>query len=78
MMKKKSNLLSGTLMYPLTVGGCALIYHQGQFIRTSRIVAIHERTAQKVRFETLNSHYILLLDPAPVTAAQPHMLGMAA
>lgn len=78
MSQKKHTLLSGTLMYPLVVGGCAMIYHQGQFIRTSRIVAISKRTAWKVCFETLNTHYTLLLDPAPQTAVAPPSLRMAA
>ena len=78
MNQKKSVLLSGTLMYPLVVGGIAMIYHQGQFIRASRIVAIRKRTARKICFETMNTNYTLLLDPSPQAVTQPQMLSMAA
>ena len=75
---KKSTTLDGTLMYPLVVGGRAVIYHNGQYIRTSRIIAIHDRTAEQIRFETLNTNYTLLLNPTPQEAAEVCLLSMAA
>lgn len=69
MTAKKATTLHGVLMYPISIGGCALIFHWGQFIRTSRIVAIHQSGPDEVKFETLNTHYTLLLDPAPATTA---------
>lgn len=79
MNQKKSTTLYGSLMYPLAVGHCAMIRCQGQFMRTSRIVAIHSCTADAICFETLNTNYTLLLDPAPQSvAASPILTCMAA
>ena len=79
MNQKKSTTLHGTLMYPLTVGHCAMIRCQGQFLRTSRIVAIHRCTANEIRFETMNTNSTLLLGPAPQTVAvSPFLTAMAA
>ncbi len=78
MKAKKTATLSGTLMYPLEVGRCALIFHNGRFTRTSRVVEIHKETHEEVRFETMNTIYRLLLpDPTPQAAEQP-VLCMAA
>ena len=71
MTEKKTTILRGVLMYPIKVGDCALIFHRGQFIRTSTVVAIHCDSAEVMRFETLNTCYTLLLDPIPQAAANP-------
>lgn len=78
MNEKKETTLNGTLIYPLALGSCALIFHRGHFIRTSRVVAIHSQTAEELCFETLNTHYTLLMGPSPKTAACPVPMGMAA
>ena len=78
MNEKKETTLKGTLIYPLALGSCALIYCRGHFIRTSRVVAIHSRTAEELCFETLNTHSTLLMGPSPETAACPMLMGMAA
>lgn len=74
MTDKKTTIMHGVLMYPIKIGECALIYHRGQFIRTSTVVAIHYDAPDAMRFETLNTHYTLLLGPAPQAAANPTML----
>lgn len=38
MTDKKTTIMHGVLMYPIKIGECALIYHRGQFIRTSTVV----------------------------------------
>lgn len=78
MTDKKTTIMYGVLMYPITIGKCAVIYHRGQFIRTSTVVAIHHDAPDAMRFETLNTHYTLLLGPAPQTTACPTMLMPAA
>ena len=78
MTDKKTTIMHGVLMYPITIGERALIYHRGQFIRTSTVVAIHYNAPDAMRFETVNTHYTLLLGPAPQTAANPTMLMPAA
>lgn len=74
MTDKKTTIMHGVLMYPIKIGECALIYHRGQFIRTSTVVAIHYDAPDAMRFETLNTYYTLLLGPVPQTAANPMML----
>lgn len=64
-LMKKNTTLCGTLMYPLTVGNRALILHNGGYVHTSAVVAIHSVAANEIRFETRNTHYRLL--PVPVS-----------
>ncbi len=79
MKAKKTATLSGTLMYPLEIGRCALIFHNGRFIRTSRVVEIHHAAREEVWFETINTIYRLLLLPDPTPeAAEQTVLCMAA
>lgn len=78
MNTKKNTVLSGTLMTPLLEGTCAFIFSQGQVLRTSRVVAVHSRDADSVRFETMNTNYTLLLNPTPQAAVVPWMTRMAA
>ena len=75
---KKSTTLNGILVHPLLIGGRALIYHCGQIIRTSPIVAIHDARADQIRFETMNTTYPLLMNPTPQTAANSYMTSLAA
>lgn len=62
---KKSATVCGTLMLPLCVGNRALILHDGGYIHTSKVEAIHSVSANEIRFETRNTCYRLL--PAPVS-----------
>ena len=78
MNDKKETILKGTLIYPLALGRCALIFHRGCFTRTSRVVAIDCQTAEELRFETLNTRYTLLMEHLPEAAACPVLMGMAA
>lgn len=68
MNRKKHITLSGVLMYPLAVGNRALVFGQGRFTRTSRVVAVHRRDMNEIRFETLDGEYTLLLNPFARTA----------
>lgn len=62
---KKETVLQGKMLVPPTVGRCALIDAQGQLIRTSTVVAVEEYSRRRVRFETMNTCYCVLLSPAP-------------
>lgn len=68
---KKDIFLNGTLLAPISVGSCAFVSCKGQVIRTSRIVAIHEVSGYRARFETLNSYYCVEFSPVPANAANP-------
>lgn len=76
--EKTTKTLSGTLLCPLMVGAKAVIFHQGLITRTSRVVDIHSRTADEIRFETLNTEYRLLTGPDCESAADCFSLAMAA
>lgn len=66
---KKSTILWGKLLVPPQVGSCAFISYRGELLRTSQVVAIEEISAFRVRFETLNTHYCVLLSPSSAFAA---------
>lgn len=63
---KKSIQLCGNLLCPLVTGQCAVFKANGDIYRTSTVKAIHEVSANSIRFETENTHYHLLLSPYPV------------
>lgn len=76
---KNIRIVHGTLMYPLEVGSRALIFQEGQYIHTSKVIAIHDVTPRQIRFETVNTHYCLLAPPLPATANVPvAVVGQAA
>lgn len=72
-MKEKKNriILDGRLLCPLSVGQTALIHVRSQVFRTSTVVAILEVSADKIRFETLNTRYLLRTSPAPLGITSP-------
>lgn len=76
--KKKCVSLRGMAVLPITVGACACLVCDGQFIRTSRVVAVHEHTPEVLRFETLNSNYSVELRPSPLAAASLIPMGTLA
>lgn len=70
-IEKKCIYLQGTLLVPLAVGCSAWISHNGNTIRTSRVVVIREMSNHRASFETLNSYYCVEFVPEPVGAAKP-------
>ena len=76
--EKAMKTMTGTLLRPLAVGAKAVILHQGQIMLTSRVVEIHSRTEDEIRFETLNTQYRLLTGPCSEPAADCFSLAMAA
>ena len=78
MNDKKYTTLSGRLMFPLCVGCRALILHNGSYIHTSRVEAIHSVDSSAICFETRNTHYRLLPAPMSQTAECHPALSMAA
>lgn len=78
MKRKNIKMISGILLAPLMIGGRALIYHAGGFLRTSTIVAIHSSGNHHIRFETMNTSYVLLLEPTPQVAILPSEVSLAA
>ena len=76
--EKAMKTMTGTLLRPLAVGAKAVILHQGQITLTSRVVEIHSRTEDEIRFETLNTQYRLLTGPCSEPAADCFSLAVAA
>ena len=76
--RKPQKTLNGDLLLPLSVGARAVILHQGLITRTSRVVDIHSRTADEIRFETLNTQYRLLTGPDCEPAEGCFSMAMAA
>lgn len=64
---KKFATLNGVLMVPLRIGCRAFVAHEGGYIRTSAVVAIHSVQLGEIQFETRNTYYRLL--PAPLRQA---------
>ena len=74
---KKFATMSGTLLFPLSIGSRAVILHDGGYTHTSKVVAVHSVQPGDIRFETRNTYYRLL--PAPVAQeADFHPALMAA
>ena len=59
------------MVFPLREGKRAIISYGGDFIYTSRVVAIFEVSDDFAHFETMNSIYRVALAPSPVTATVP-------
>jgi len=78
MSEKKSTTLYGTLLFPLRVGSRAVILQGGSFIHTSTVVAVHRVEVDNICFETQNTIYHLLLDPAAQPADCRPAVSMAA
>lgn len=76
--EKAIKTMTGTLLRPLAVGAKAVILYQGQVTLTSRVVNIHSRTEDEIRFETLNTEYRLLTGPDREQAADSFPMAMAA
>ena len=50
--EKKKVMLCGMLLCPVTVGKPAVFAAEGNFYRTSNVVALHEQTEDNIHFET--------------------------
>lgn len=56
---KKMLEITGSLIYPITVGESAFI-HEGEGIRrTSTVLSMEKMSQSEIRFETRNTRYLL-------------------
>ena len=78
MNEKEFATVSGTLMFPLRIGGRAVILHDGGYTWTSKVAAIHSVQPGDIRFETENPYYRLLLPSMSQTADCRPVLRMVA
>lgn len=76
--EKKSVLLCGQLICPITIGKPAVFAAEGKFYRTSHVVALHKHTMDEIHFETVNTHYHLSMSPFPLAAMSPLPVRLAA
>ncbi len=75
--EKKKVMLRGMLLCPVTVGKPAVFAAEGNFYRTSSVVALHEQTEDNIHFETKNTHYYLSMSPFPLAAMSPLPVRLA-
>lgn len=75
---KKEFYLDGSLLRPIVIGQGALLQSGGKVYHTSRVLAIHEQTEERIHFETLNSNYYLSMRPFPLAAISPLPVRLAA
>lgn len=77
-MEKKSVELKGSVVLPITIGKGAMVVSSGKVYHTSRVVAVHEYTNERIRFETLNTHYNIYVPPFPFAVMSPLIVSQAA
>lgn len=75
--KKKKVTLNGMLLSPLIIGQRAVFSAEGNVYYTSPVVAVRESSKDHIRFETMNTHYHLLMSPFPLSSANLLPAGMA-
>lgn len=68
---KKQTVLCGSLISPIAIGKSAQFFANGSIYCTSHVAVIHEVTTESVHFETMNTHYHLILSPYPMAAINP-------
>ena len=78
MNEKKTVILTGKLLAPLSVGSRALFLHNGQRVHTSKVVAINSVSPTGVSFETMNTNYRLLMPAEEQAISDPVPMGAAA
>lgn len=66
--QKETVCIAGSLLLPITIGEPALIReHDGSYRRTSSVVSMDKLSDTELKFETLNTHYLLHLAPSGAT-----------
>lgn len=60
---KISKIITGTLLYPITIGEPALIHQHNGLTRTTTVTTVSKITTTEIRFETHNTKYVLRLIP---------------
>lgn len=68
MNRKKSLEITGRLIYPLEIGAVAFISEGDGMRRTSTVLSMENVSQTEVRFETLNTLYLLHLVQGSVSA----------
>lgn len=68
MDNKKTMEISGTLLYPVTVGMAAFISEESGMRRTSTVLNVQKLSQAEIQFETRNTFYHLHLTQNGVMA----------
>ena len=58
---KKKRTITGSPIYPITVGAAALIAEKERIRRTSTVLNVETFSKDEVRFETINTCYRLII-----------------
>ena len=63
MNMKISKIITGTLLYPITIGEPALIHQHNGLTRTTTVTTVSKIGTTEIQFETHNTKYVLRLIP---------------
>lgn len=68
--------MHGSPIRPIRIGNKAVIVNNGKVHQTSRVIALHEYTCERICFETLDALYRLSIPPLTFanTAAKVQVL----
>ena len=61
--------MQAVVLAPIAVGNRAILSSGGRVILTSKVVAVHTQTDEKVCFETLNTNDCVTMVPFPLAGA---------
>ena len=76
---KRTENLTGSLVYPIRIGRKAIIVHNGRLRHTATVIKLLESTCEQIRFETEDAHYCIVLTEYPLgNAAVPSIMYVAA
>ncbi len=76
--EKKTVLVSGSVLFPLEIGGSAIIVNGTEVIRTSAVAAIQHVSRDLIVFETRNSKYCVASTPSPAPEARTINIALCA
>jgi len=66
-IKKKVIFINGTVLMPLRIKKCAIIYHNGRKTITPAVISVKKVSKKIIIFETLNAIYCVIPELAPKT-----------
>ena len=76
---KRTENLTGSLVYPIRIGRKAIIIHNGKLHHTANVIKLHKSTFEQICFETEDANYCIFLTEYPLgNAAIPSLIYVAA
>ena len=63
---KRTENLTGSLVYPIRIGRKAIIIHNGKLHHTANVIKLHKSTFEQIFFETEDANYCIFLTEYPL------------